>query len=79
MLDKLKNTIPKEEFDISNNELRKLEKLTYKIPINYTENDVANIKLEGRGLNNISIDENALNRNISKIRYINNRTSVGAI
>ena len=28
---------------------------------------------DGRGLNNIKIDENALNKNIMKIRYLNGR------
>ena len=31
LLDKLENTIPKNEYDIFNNELKRLRKLTYKI------------------------------------------------
>ena len=58
LLDKLENTIRKNEYDIFNNELKRLRKLTYKIPIKYNEDDSANIlKLEGFGLNNIQIDQ----------------------
>ena len=77
LLDKLENTIPKNEYDIFNNELKKLRKLTYKIPIKYNEDNEANIlKLEGGNLNNIQIDQKLLNKNILKIRYLNNNRKI---
>ena len=63
LLDKLENTIPKNEYDIFNNELKRLEKLTYKIPIKYNEDDEADIlELEGGSVNNIQIDQKLLNK-----------------
>ena len=77
LLDKLENTIPKNKYDIFNNELKRLRKLSYKIPIKYNEDDSANIsKLEGSGLNNIKIDQKLLNKNILKIRYLNNNRKI---
>ena len=70
----MENTIPKNEYDVFNNKFRKLRKLTYKIPIEYNEDNEANIlKLEGGSLNNIQIDQKLLNKNILKIRYLNKR------
>ena len=37
------------------------------------DNSITPIEQEGQGLNNIKIDENALNKNILKIRYLNGR------
>ena len=77
LLDKLENTIPKNEYDIFNNEFKKLRKFTCKIPIKYNEDSEANIlKLEGSSLNNIQIDQKLLNKNILKIRYLNNNRKV---
>ena len=77
LLDKLENTIPRNEYDIFNNELKRLEKLTYKIPIKYNEDNEASIlKLEGSGLNNIQIDQELLNKNILEIRYLNNNRKI---
>ena len=78
LLDKLETNddIPKEVFDKFDNELRKLRRLTYKLPITYIDN-VVNINndhvFEGKGVNNIKIDQNALNKNILKIRNSNNK------
>ena len=36
-------------------------------------NSITHIEQQGQGLNNIKIDENALNKNILKIRYLNGR------
>ena len=36
-------------------------------------NSITPIQQQGQGLNNIKIDENALNKNILKIRYLNGR------
>ena len=78
LLDKMEinNNIPKKLFYKFDSELRRLRKLTYKLPITYID-EVVNIDnddvLEGEGmLNNIRIDQNALNKNIFKIRYSNN-------
>ena len=78
LLDKTESNenIPKKVFYKFDSELRRLRKLTYKLPITYID-EVVNINndrvLEGEGVNNIKIDQNALNKNILKIRYINNR------
>ena len=37
------------------------------------DNSITPIEQQGQGLNNIKIDENALNKNILKIRYLNGR------
>ena len=78
LLDEMESneTIPKKVFYKFDSELRRLRKLTYKLPITYID-EVVNINndqvLEGEGmLNNIKIDQNALNKNILKIRYSNN-------
>ena len=43
----------------------------------YNENDEANIlKLEGGSLNDIQIDQKLLNKNILKIRYLNNNRKI---
>ena len=77
LLDKMESNenIPKKVSYKSDSELRRLRKLTYKLPITSID-EVVNINndrvLEGEGVNNIKIDQNALNKNILKIRYINN-------
>ena len=57
--------------------MRKLKRLTYKVPVNFVDNKVEirkdNLLLEGGSLNSIIIDENALNKNILKVRYLNSR------
>ena len=81
--------IPKELFQYFNNTLRDKKKLNLKfklhkrinIPLiseNIEDDDEDNdsitpIEQQGQGLNNIKIDENALNKNILKIRYLNGR------
>ena len=37
------------------------------------DNSIVPIEQHGQGLNNIKIDENALNKNILKIRYLSGR------
>ena len=80
--------IPKELFQYFDTNLRDKKKLNLKfelrkpdniplIPENIEDdedddNTIAPIQ-DGQGLNNIKIDENALNKNISKIRYFNGR------
>ena len=81
--------IPKELFQYFNNTLRDKKKLNLKfelhrrdniplIPENIEDDDdddnnsIVPIQ-DGQGLNNIKIDENALNKNILKIRYLNGR------
>ena len=81
--------IPKELFQYFNNTLRDKKKLNLKfelhrrdniplIPENIDDDDnedndsIVPIQ-DGQGLNNIKIDENALDKNILKIRYLNGR------
>ena len=81
--------IPKELFQYFNNNIRDKKKLNLKfelhrrdniplIPENIEDdedddnNSIVPIQ-DGQGLNNIKIDENALNKNILKIRYLNGR------
>ena len=78
--------IPKELFQYFDNNLRDKKKLNLKfklhkriniplIPDNDDEDDDNNsitpVERQGGTLNNIKIDENALNKNILKIRYLN--------
>ena len=89
LLNKLEKSkkIPKELFQYFNNNLRDKKKLNVKFKL-YTQDDIPLIPKnieddddnyivpvqDGRGiLNNIKIDENALNKNILKIRYLNGR------
>ena len=80
--------IPKELFQYFDNNLRDKKKLNLKfklhkriniplIPENIDDDDDDDddsiTPIEGQGLNNIKIDENALNKNILKIRYLNGR------
>ena len=80
--------IPKELFQYFDNNLRNKKKLNVKFKLHYPDNiplipeniedndDEDNdsiTPIEGQGLNNIKIDENALNKNILKIRYLNGR------
>ena len=77
--------IPKELFQYFDNNLRDKKKLNLKfkshttvniplIPENIEDDDsITLIDQQGGSLNNIKIDENALNKNILKIRYINGR------
>ena len=80
--------IPKELFQYFDNNLRDKKKLNLKfelhkriniplIPENIEDDDDEDndsiTPIEGQGLNNIKIDENALNKNILKIRYLNGR------
>ena len=80
--------IPKELFQYFDNTLRDKKKLNLKfelhkrdniplIPENIDDDDDDNsitpIEQQGGTLNNIKIDENALNKNILKIRYLNGR------
>ena len=87
LLNKLEKSkkIPKELFQYFDNNLRDKKKLNVKfklhkriniplIPDNDDEDDDDSITpIEGQGLNNIKINENALNKNILKIRYLNGR------
>ena len=87
LLNKLEKSkkIPKELFQYFDNNLRNKKKLNVKfklhypddiplIPENIDDDDNDSITpIEGQGLNNIKIDENALNKNILKIRYLNGR------
>ena len=81
--------IPKELFQYFDNNLRNKKKLNVKFKLYYPDNiplipenidddeDDDNNSIvpiqDGQGLNNIKIDENALNKNILKIRYLNGR------
>ena len=81
--------IPKELFQYFDNNLRNKKKLNVKFKLYYPddvplipeniENDdedndsITPIEQQGGSLNNIKIDENALNKNILKIRYLNGR------
>ena len=86
LLNKLEKSkkIPKELFQYFDNNLRNKKKLNVKfklyypddiplIPENIDDDDNSITPIEGQGLNNIKIDENALNKNILKIRYLNGR------
>ena len=80
--------IPKELFQYFDNNLRNKKKLNVKFKLHYpddiplipdddkdddNEDNNSITSIEGKGLNNIKIDENALNKNILKIRYLNGR------
>ena len=81
--------IPKELFQYFDNNLRNKKKLNVKFKLYYPDDiplipeniedddDVNNDSIvsvqDGGALNNIKIDENALNKNILKIRYLNGR------
>ena len=81
--------IPKELFQYFDNNIRNKKKLNLKfelhkqdniplIPENieddeHDDNSITPIEQQGGTLNNIKIDENALNKNILKIRYLNGR------
>ena len=80
--------IPKELFQYFDNNLRNKKKLNVKFKLHYPDNiplipenidddDEDNDSIvpiqDGGSLNNIKIDENALNKNILKIRYLNGR------
>ena len=80
--------IPKELFQYFDNNLRDKKKLNlkFKFKFNYPDdiplipenieddnNSITPIEQQGGTLNNIKIDENALNKNILKIRYLNGR------
>ena len=89
LLNKLEKSkkIPKELFQYFDNNLRDKKKLNLKfelhrrtniplIPENDDEDEVDDSIVpvqDGGALNNIKIDENALNKNILKIRYLNGR------
>ena len=88
LLNKLEKSkkIPKELFQYFDNNLRNKKKLNVKFKLHYPDNiplipdnddddddDNSITPIEGQGLNNIKIDENALNKNILKIRYLNGR------
>ena len=89
LLNKLEKSkkIPKELFQYFDNTLRDKKKLNLKfelhkrdniplIPENIDDDDddsIIPIEQQGGSLNNIKIDENALNKNILKIRYLNGR------
>ena len=88
LLNKLEKSkkIPKELFQYFDNTLRDKKKLNLKfelhkrdniplIPENIDDEDDNSITpvQDGGSLNNIKIDENALNKNILKIRYLNGR------
>ena len=81
--------IPKELFQYFDNNLRNKKKLNVKFKLYYSDdvplipeniddddeddnNSITPIQ-DGGSLNNIKIDENALNKNILKIRYLNGR------
>ena len=89
LLNKLEKSkkIPKELFQYFDNNIRDKKKLNFKFEL-HTRNDTPLIPeiieddddnsiipvQDGRGtLNNIKIDENALDKNILKIRYLNER------
>ena len=80
--------IPKELFQYFDNNLRNKKKLNVKFKLYYPDdiplipeniedevddNDSITPIQDGGSLNNIKIDENALNKNILKIRYLNGR------
>ena len=81
--------IPKELFQYFDNNLRNKKKLNVKFKLHYPDkiplipeniendddedNDSITPIQDGGSLNNIKIDENALNKNILKIRYLNGR------
>ena len=80
--------IPKELFQYFDNNLRDKKKLNLKFKLNYLDdiplipeniededdnNSITPIEQQGGSLNNIKIDENSLNKNILKIRYLNGR------
>ena len=89
LLNKLEKSkkIPKELFQYFDNNLRNKKKLNVKFKLYYPDdvplipddddevdnNLITPIEQQGQGLNNIKIDENALNKNILKIRYLNGR------
>ena len=85
LLNKLEKSkkIPKELFQCFDNNIRDKKKLNLKFELHKRndvplipeiiedDNDIAPVQ-DGRGaLNNIKIDENSLNKNILKIRYLN--------
>ena len=89
LLNKLEKSkkIPKELFQYFDNNLRDKKKLNVKFKLYYPDdiplipeniededddNSITPIQ-DGGSLNNIKIDENALNKNILKIRYLNGR------
>ena len=77
--------IPKELFQYFDNNLRNKKKLNVKFKLYYPDdiplipenddedNDSITSVQDGGSINNIKIDENALNKNILKIRYLNGR------
>ena len=80
--------IPKELFQYFDNNLRNQKKLNIEFKLYYPDdiplipdddddddddNSITPIEQQGGTLNNIKIDENALNKNILKIRYLNGR------
>ena len=89
LLNKLEKSkkIPKELFQYFDNNLRNKKKLNVKFKLYYPDNiplipenidddddnSITPIEQQGGSLNNIKIDENALNKNILKIRYLNGR------
>ena len=89
LLNKLEKSkkIPKELFQYFDNNLRNKKKLNVKFKLYYSDdnvplipdndedddNSITSIDQQGGSLNNIKIDENALNKNILKIRYLNGR------
>ena len=89
LLNKLEKSkkIPKELFQYFDNNLRNKKKLNVKFKLHYPDNiplipeniednednDSITPIQDGGSLNNIKIDENALNKNILKIRYLNGR------
>ena len=88
LLNKLEKSkkIPKELFQYFDNNLRNKKKLNVKFKLYYPDkiplipendddddNDSITPIQDGGSLNNIKIDENALNKNILKIRYLNGR------
>ena len=87
LLNKLEKSkkIPKELFQYFDNNLRNKKKLNVKFKLHYPDdiplipenddedNDSITPIQNGGSLNNIKIDENALNKNILKIRYLNGR------
>ena len=88
LLNKLEKSkkIPKELFQYFDNNLRNKKKLNVKFKLHYLNNiplipenedyddDDSIVPVQDGGpLNNIKIDENALNKNILKIRYLNGR------
>ena len=89
LLNKLEKSkkIPKELFQYFDNNLRNKKKSNVKFKLYYSDdvplipdnddedddNSITPIDQQGGSLNNIKIDENALNKNILKIRYLNGR------